>query len=129
MNSVRCKTFTANATFGLHRGYSQKRVTILEFKEVLLIAQKKIKSQFKVELSAKMIPCEILFLGQEESSIQIEFIQYPKFLQDESLLKKAIESLVKMMMLELEQNRVVIIFTDETLMLEQSDKIDPSIQL
>jgi hypothetical protein len=29
----------------------------------------------------------------------------------------------------LEQNRVVIQFTDETIMLEQSESIDPTIQL
>jgi hypothetical protein len=32
-------------------------------------------------------------------------------------------------MLQLQQNRVVIIFTDETIMLEQSDTIDPNIKL
>ena len=32
-------------------------------------------------------------------------------------------------MYELEQNRVVVIFTDETIMPEQSEEIDPRIQL
>jgi hypothetical protein len=61
--------------------------------------------------------------------MDVQFIQYPKFPQEESALKKAVLALTEMMMLELEQNRVVIVFTDETIMLEQSDAIDPTIRL
>lgn len=129
MNSVICKTFTANVTIGLFRGYSEKSIPVPEFKKALLNAQKTIIAQFKIELSAKVSPCEILFLGQEEPAMELDFIQYPKFPQEESVLKKAIIELTKLMMLELEQNRVVIVFSDETIMLEQSDSIDPKIQL
>lgn len=101
----------------------------MDFKNALLKAQQNIKSQYKIELSAKLTPCEILFLGQAESSLELQFIQYPKFPQEESVLKNAIIELTKMMMLELNQNRVVIVFSDETIMLEQSDAIDPNIQL
>lgn len=129
MNSVICKTFTAKLTIGLFRGYSKKRIPVPEFKKALLTAQESIKEQFKIELSAKLTLCEILFLGQEEPSMELQLIQYPKFPQEVAALKKAIVALTEMMMLELEQNRVVIVFTDETIMLEQSDTIDPTIQL
>ena len=52
-----------------------------------------------------------------------------KFINEESLLKKAIIQLTELLMTALEQNRVVIVFNDETIMLEQSEEIDPSIQL
>ena len=129
MESTNCKTFTATITIGLTRMYSEKNITELEFKKALLDAQKKIKKEYKIELSAKLSHCEILFLGQDEPSMELEFIQYPKFPLEESVLKNAIVELTKMMMLELEQNRVVIVFTDETIMLEQSDAIDPNIKL
>ena len=129
MNTIIYKTFTASITIGLTRIYSKINITELEFKKALLNAQKAIKKQYKIELSAKVSSCEILFLGQDESSMELEFIQYPKFPQEESVLKNAIVELTKMMMLELEQNRVVIVFTDETIMLEQSDAIDPNIKL
>lgn len=129
MNSLICKTFTAQITFGLFRGYTKKSISISEFKKALLQAQQEIKAQYKIELSAKLTPCEILFLGQEEPSMELQLIQYPKFLQEESALKKAILVFTKRIMIELEQNRVVIVFTDETIMLEQSDTLDPNIQL
>ena len=36
---------------------------------------------------------------------------------------------IETLMVELEQNRVVIVFHDETIMLEQSDIIDPKINI
>lgn len=129
MNTIIYKTFTASITIGLTRMYSEKNIPELELKKALLDAQKKIKKEYKIELSAKLSHCEILFLGQDEPSMELEFIQYPKFPLEESVLKNAIVELTKMMMLELEQNRVVIVFTDETIMLEQSDAIDPNIKL
>lgn len=129
MNSIQCKTFTANSTFGLIRGYAKQIISTSEFKASLLIAQREIYEEFNIGLSAKISYCEILFLGQEEPSIELQFIQYPKFLHEEFLLKKAIVKLTELMMIELEQNRVVIVFTDEIIMLEQSNEIDPNIKL
>lgn len=129
MNSVSCKTFTAQITIGLFRGYTKKSIPESEFKEALLKVQKHIKVQYKIALSAKLSRCEIFFLGQDEASMELQFIQYPKFPHEESLLKKAIVELTALMMIELEQNRVVIVFLDETIMLERSEAIDPDIQL
>jgi hypothetical protein len=129
MNSVICKTFTATLTIGLIRGYSKNIISELEFKKALLKGQEHIKAHYKVQLSAKLSSCEILFLGQEEPSMALRFIQYPKFPNEESELTKAIIALTELMMIELEQNRVVIIFNDETVMLEKSDAIDPKIKL
>jgi hypothetical protein len=129
MNSVNCKTFIAQIAMGLFRGYSNISISIPEFKKALLKAQENIKIQYKIKLSAKLTMCEILFLGQEEPSVNLQFIQYPKFPQEESALKKAIVELTEQLMVELEQNRVVIVFADETIMLEQANAIDPKIQL
>jgi hypothetical protein len=129
MNTVCCKTFTAQITIGLFRGYSNETISMPEFKRALLKAQHNIKAQYKIELSAKLSICEILFLGQEEPSMELKFIHYPKFPHQDSELKKALITLTELMMLELEQNRVVIVFTDETIMLEQSHSIDPNIKL
>jgi hypothetical protein len=129
MNSTIYKTFTASLTIGSIRGYSKKRISNPEFKVALLGTQQKIYESFNIGLSAKLSPCEILFLGQEEPSFELQFIQYPKFPHDESLLKKAIIKFTELMMITLDQNRVVIVFTDETVMLEQSEIIDPEIKL
>lgn len=129
MNLVKIKTFTANATIGLIQGYSKTSIHITKFKEALLFAQQNIYQHYTIRLSVKVSTSEILFLGQAEPSIDLQFIQYPKFPQDEVLLKNAIVKCVEILMLQLQQNRVVIVFTDETIMLEQSDIIDPNIKL
>lgn len=129
MNSIKNKTFIGSASIGLVRGYSKISISISEFKAALLKAQKQIYEQYEIGLSVKLTHSEILFLGQEEPSIDVQIIQYPKFPQTEETLKIVFIALIQMMMLELEQNRVVIVFTDETIMLEQSEAIDPTIQL
>ena len=129
MNYIKCKTFTAKAVIGLKQGYTEKSISIDEFKITLLTEQKNIYEKYNVGLSAKLSSCEILFLGQEEPSIELSFIQYPKFLKEEKEIKKAIIELIEGIMIKLSQNRVVIVFTDETIMLEKLDKIDPNIKL
>ena len=129
MNIIKNKTITANAVIGLVRGYSQKKISIVEFKKVLLSAQQKIREQHEIGLSIKLSSTEIIFLGQEEPSIDLQIIQYPKFPQTEEVLKKVFLEFIEILMIELEQNRVVIVFTEETIMLEQSDIIDPNIQI
>ena len=129
MNIIKNKTFTANAVLGLVLGYSQKSISISEFKKVLVSAQQKIYQQHAIGLSVKLSTAEIIFLGQEEPSIDLQIIQYPKFPQTEETLKKVFLEFIEILMLELQQNRVVIVFTDETIMLEQSEAIDPKIKL
>lgn len=129
MNKIACKTFTAQVTIGLLKGYSNDIIPLKTLKEELVKAQKVVNLDYNVQLSTKIRLCEIVFLGQEELSVELEFIQYPKFLQQEKELKKAIISLAEILMVTLEQNRVVIVFKDDTIMLEQSDAIDPKIQI
>ena len=129
MNKIACKTFTAQVTIGLLKGYSDDIIPLKTLKEELVKAQKVVNLDYNVQLSTKIRLCEIVFLGQEELSVELEFIQYPKFLQQEKELKKAIILLAEILMLKLEQNWVVIVFTDDTIMLEQTDAIDPKIQI
>ncbi|MGL2986412.1 hypothetical protein ACSVH5_02350 [Flavobacterium sp. RSSA_27] len=129
MNSNTCPTFTAQATFGLNRGYTNSIISLTEFKAALTKTQQAIHSAYSIAISAKITPCEIVFLGQEEPSVTIEIIQYPKFQYEVQTLKTAFIALTEKMMLELEQNRVVIVFPDTTVMLEQNEAIDPKIRM
>lgn len=128
MKFLKIKTFTATAVIGLLRGYSNEAITLIEFKRVLLSAQTEIYQKYGIGLSVKLSTTEILFLGQNEQSVDIQIIQYPKFPQPEETLKKAFIQLIEIMMQKLEQNRVVIVFSDETIMMEQTDSLDPNIQ-
>lgn len=127
MKILKEKTFHAKAVLGLQKGYSNELISIENFKTNLLKAQKKIVDKFGVGLSIQLTPCTIFFLGQDEPSISLEIIQYPKFPQPEPILKETFIQLIADMMIELEQNRTVIQFLDETIMLEQTDTINHKI--
>lgn len=129
MNYKTCKTFKAQVTIGLYKGYSSDLISLDVIKDEILNAQRIIKKEYNIVLSTKITHCEIVCLGQEEPTVELEFIQYPKFQHEEENLKKAIISLTEILMQKLEQNRIVIVFPDETIMLEQSDSIDPNILL
>ena len=128
MTIVTIKSFIAHITIGLYRGYSSKEISIDDVKKILAIGQEKIRKEANILLSAKISLCHIVCLGQDEPSVEIQFIQYPKFPADESALKVAITDLAIFMMENLEQNRTVIIFPEETLMIEQTSEIDPKIK-
>ena len=64
-----------------------------------------------------------------EPFVHLSFIQYPKFQHKESLLKDGIIRLVKILMVNLTQNRVVVVLPDETIMLEVDESaLDPGIK-
>ncbi len=128
MNITKSHTFRAVATFGLKRGYLEELISLEEFKLKLVAAQNEVYQKLNIQLSAKISPCEIVFSGQDEPSVDLSFIQYPKFPNKVSLLKEGILRLVEILMLALDQNRVVIVFDDETIMLEvDADRLDPGI--
>lgn len=76
-------------------------------------------------LSASISDCNIVLNNQNEPHLKIDFINYPKFPLEESVMKENVISLSKELMIKHNQNRMVIVFPDETIMLEQSDEIDP----
>jgi hypothetical protein len=65
--------------------------------------------------------------GQREAHLVLHFINYPKFPLGEQKLKKEIEALVMFLMNEFDQNRVVVEYHNETVMLDLSTEIDPRI--
>ena len=123
------KTFRASITVGLQIGYSQEIISWNALKSSIVTAQKEVYEKFNTVLSAKVSLFEIICLGQEEPSATIEFIQYPKFIYVEELLKASIIFFTERVQQALEQNRTVIVFDDETIMLEKTNNIDPNIKL
>jgi hypothetical protein len=129
MKEVKCKTFKSTVTVGLFKGYTKELISLKFVKKSISHIQKTVYEQFNIVLSAKVTTCEIICLGQEEPSVSIEFIQYPKFLYEEKTLKEAILFFTKKMQESLHQNRVVVVFRDETIMLENNNEIDPTIKI
>ena len=128
MNIKKCATITASAVIGLNRGYTNQTISTNELKNAVQKIQIELRDKRDLYLSVKITACEILFLGQDEPSVTLDFIQYPKFQYKEEKWKEAVLFFIEKIIDELEQNRTVIIFPDTTFMLEKSENIDPKIE-
>jgi hypothetical protein len=53
MKSIIIKTFTATATIGLYKAYSNELISIIDFKKILYKAQEQIKKEFDVDKSSE----------------------------------------------------------------------------
>ena len=124
MKVIKTSTFNATITIGLNKGYSNKLYTKESFVEAIQSYQKRLITENNIYLSACVLDCLITLNNQLEPHLKIEFINYPKFPLDRTIFKKHINSLGEFLMKKFEQNRIVIIYSDETLMFEVEDKID-----
>lgn len=129
MKKISIKPFSAKVTLGLEIGYTKKQIEKSEIIKSLQTYQNQLIAERKVILSVSLSVCEIILSGQVEPHLKLNFINYPKFPLEEKMLKIEIENLTKYLMKEFEQNRVVIEYLDETIMLENSESIDPRIRI
>lgn len=129
MKKVICDTYHASAVIGLQKGYSGEMLTMEAFRAALLKAQAILKDNTGILLSVKLTPCEIVFLGQEEPSVTLEFINYPRYPLPYEQWKHGVLTLTEHLMRLLHQNRVVVVFPGETVMFEESEATDPRIRL
>ena len=119
--------YTATVTIGLQKGYTKdfwsKSEVIVKLQEF----QNQLIQDKNIYLSAAVSECEIVLSGQVEPSLKIDFINYPKFPLDEKKFKESVLFLTKRLMKELNQNRIVVVFHNEIVMLEDNPEIDPRI--
>ena len=120
--------FSAVITLGMNEGYTNKMIT----KETVIVCIQEYQdqriSESDIYLSVCISECEIVMSGQVEPHLKLHFINYPQFKLHESELIHEIENLAKYLMSELSQNRMVIEFDGETVMLERDSQIDPRIK-
>lgn len=122
------KKFTATLTIGLQKGYGAELFTKSEIINVLQKIQDALIEESKVYLSASVSDCDIVLSGQVEPSVRLDFINYPKFPLEENKFKRHLLELAESLMKRLQQNRTVVVFHDEIVMLEETDAIDPRIK-
>jgi hypothetical protein len=121
------KTFTGVITLGLEIGYSKEFYNKDFLIQTLQGYQKQRINEANIYLSASVSECSIVLSGQEEKHVKFEFINYPKFPLEVEVFKKEITKLGAHLLNVMKQNRTVIVFTDETVMLEIDEAIDPRI--
>ena len=127
MNIISTPNYSATITIGSQIGYS----TDLYSKKTLINALQQFqKEQIKernVYLSCCISECEIVLSEQIEPHFKLDFINYPKFPLEEKPFKNEIELLTVFLMDELHQNRIVVVYHNETKMFENNKEIDPRI--
>lgn len=122
------KSFSAKVTIGLELGYTGELIEKTKIiKHIQKIQNELIKNK-DIFLSVSISECNIVMSGQIEPHLILSFINYPKFPLKIETLKKEIEQLTKQLMNKFKQNRTIIEYLDETVMLEQQGKIDPRIK-
>jgi hypothetical protein len=127
MKISKIKTFTATINIGLEIGYTNITYDKNELIKKLQSYQKQKIDIEGIYLSASVSECSIVLSGQNEPHLKLEFINYPKFPIKVEDFKQEIIDLASYLLDEMKQNRTVIIFSDETYMLELNEAIDPKI--
>lgn len=128
MKTKSIKTFTAVITLGLEIGYSKEHYNKEYLINEVQVYQKQRIDESSVYLSASISECDIVLSGQVEKHLKLEFINYPKFLLEVEAFKNEIIKLGSHLLNKMQQNRTVIVFPDETIMLEVDEGIDPRIK-
>lgn len=127
IKETKIKTFQASIFIGLEYGYTQKQINENLVIESLSELQKQLSAEKNIFLSASVSKTNIVLNDQNEQHLKIDFINYPKFPLSEEIFKDEVLHFGKELMKQFEQNRILIIYTDETVMLEKSEEIDPRI--
>ena len=127
MRTKSIKTFTATITIGLEIGYTKENYSKEYLINELQEYQKKRIDEASIYLSASVSECNIVLSGQDEKHLKLEFINYPKFPLEIEVFKEEIIKLGSHLLDKMRQNRTVIVFLDETIMLEIDEAIDPRI--
>ena len=120
--------FKATINLGLQWNYSDDLISKSEVKTVIRDYQKSKMAKGQICLSVSIKESEIILADQVEPHLEISVINYPKFRYDSKQLKSEVILLAQHLMIKFNQNRLVIEFLDETLMIENTDKIDPRVE-
>ena len=128
MEIVRSPAYSCCIFLGLQRNYSKVLNTKESVYTYIQAYQRDLIRTKSIYLSAAITEMDIVLSGQIEPHLQIRFINYPRFPLSKEVLEKSIIELAKKLMLEFDQNRVVVESTNEVIMIQQSQKVDPRIK-
>jgi len=121
--------FFASITMGLHKCYTDELINKSTVINCIQDYQEQQINADNIPLSICITECEIVFSGQAEPHLKLNFINYPKFPKEIKVLKIETENITKFLMEKFEQNRIVIEYLNETVMFEKSPEIDPRINI
>lgn len=108
-------TFTASIYIGTRHGYSNNEYTKIED------IHKWLENYCnKVKLGLTLTPTEFIYVGGYEPGVIVGLINYPRFPKPNGTIKKYSLEIAEGLMELCKQERVSVVFSDETIMLENS---------
>lgn len=128
IKKVPIDNFKSEITIGLEEGYTQKEIDKSEVIGSIQQFQDNLIEKGDVYVSAKVTSCDIVMSGQVEPHLSISLINKPKFSLSKDTFKDVVEQLGRDLMERFKQNRIVVMHSDETVMLEKDDQIDGRIK-
>lgn len=111
----RLDTFTANIYLGLRHGYSD---TISSVDEVRIWLQSFCNT---IKVGVTLTPTEFIYVDGREPGVIIGLINYPRFPRSEEDIKAIAIGMTKGLMESFHQERISIVFSNETIMLERDE--------
>lgn len=115
--------FCASISIGLQKGYAGELFTKQDLMNAVQEFQGGLIESKEIYLSASISECEIVLNRYSEPHIKIDFINYPRFPLDEETFKMETKNIALFLMDKFGQNRIVIVYHDEHLMLEKSEDV------
>lgn len=109
------ETFTANIYLGLQHGYSGELSSIDEVREWV---QNYCNEQ---KLGVTFTPTEFIYVDGREPGVVIGLINYPRFPQTKEVIKYMAMIIAQGLMRLCHQERVSVVFSDETVMFEKDE--------
>ncbi|MBK8329309.1 MAG: hypothetical protein IPL09_07535 [Bacteroidetes bacterium] len=127
MNTISIPKCTASLCIGMRKGYTDQSIELNEIKKILREIQEIQIKREQLYLSANVYLSAIVLSGHVEPHFNLSFIQYPRFPASEIQLRDGVLEIGAYLMDKLQQNRIVITFDNEIIMLENSREIDKKI--
>lgn len=127
MNTISIPKWSACITIGMQKGYTDERINLKEIKSYLQEIQEIQIKREQLYLSANVLLSDIVLSGQDEPHVNFNFINYPRFPATEIQLRNGVLEIAEYLMNQMLQNRIVITFDKEIVMLEKSSEIDKNI--
>jgi len=116
-----CPTYYANIYVGLRPAYNQ-HITNTELNGRKIYAFDVCQKYCdKIGLGLTFTETNYIYTNGNEPGLIIGLINYPRFPKDEQDIHKTSQELGKILLKELEQERLSIVYPDITLMLEKGD--------
>lgn len=108
------KTYYANIYLGLQEGYDGKKHNIQSVYNYI--------QQYcnKIKIGLTVTPTTFFYVNGMEDGAIIGLIQYPRFIVTEEELKERALTLGKKLLKKFNQERLTIVFSDITVMLEKN---------